>query len=172
MTSAPPPIVPFESGAHDRSVFSCGADELDTYIRHQASQDAKRNLTRVFAAVADGEVVGFYTLSAASLACGELPSAQARKLPRYPVPVVLIGRLAVDRRWQGRELGAHLLIDALVRTALASESVGVHGIIVDARDDDAARFYRKYGFISLNAGRRLILPLATVRKMMAGAPLP
>jgi hypothetical protein len=88
----------FDSKAHDRTAFSCGAPELDRYLREHASQDIKRDIARVFVAVRPEAttVCGYYSLSATSFQRDELPAEQAKKLPRYPVPAVLLGRLAVD----------------------------------------------------------------------------
>lgn len=164
-------VVPFDSKAHDRSVFSCGVPELDLYIRQQASQDVKRDVARVFVAV-NGEnalVAGYYSLSAASFGKNDLPAAEAKRLPHYPVPAVLLGRLAVDGACKGQGLGAWMLIDALNRIALASETLAVHAVIVDAIDENAAAFYQKYGFLRFpNTARRLFLPMATVRQLVFG----
>ena len=92
------PIVPFDSKVHDRTAFSCGAPELDRYIRRFASQDVKRDIARVFVALdrESGAVAGYYGLSAASFRRDTLPADIARRLPHYPVPAVLLDRLAVD----------------------------------------------------------------------------
>ena len=91
---------------------------------------------------------------------------QARKLPRYPVPAVLLGRLAVDRTAQGSGLGEFLLMDAMCRTLLATQVMAVHAMVVDAKDASAARFYRKYGFLAFpNNTQRLFLPMATIRQL-------
>ena len=165
-------VQPLDSKAHDRSAFSCGAPELDRYIRDLASQDVKRDVARVFVAVdpdSAATVLGYYGLSAASFQREGLPADQARRLPRYPVPAVLLARLAVDERAQGRGLGAHLLMDALDRVHIASGTIAVHAVVVDARDDAAVAFYRKYGFIRLARDRRrLFLPMATIRKLVEG----
>ena len=144
--------------------FQCGQKPLDDYIQRYASQDVRRNLARVFVATPATEpqrLAGFYTLSAGSVACTDLPQAMARKLPRYPVPVALVGRLAVDSVSQGKGLGSILLADACQRVAAAATVLAVAGIIVDAKDATAAAFYRHYGFVPLpgNPGR-LLLPAA------------
>ena len=149
---------------HDRSRFDCGSEHLNRYIRLQASQDARRRVSRVFAAVPKGssEVVGFYTLSAASIERTSLPTSVARRLPRYPVPVALIGRLAVDRRRRGRGLGSALLADAFRRVIRASEALAIYAVIVDAKDAQAQAFYERFGFIRLpDTGRRLFYPMTT-----------
>lgn len=170
MTAAPSSwrVLAFDGKAYDRTAFSCGASELDRYIREHASQDIKRDVARVFVAVRpEAKVVcGYYSLSATSFLRDELPLEQARKLPRYPVPAVLLGRLAVDRSAQRAGLGEFLLMDAMYRTLLATQVMAVHAMVVDAKDASAARFYRKYGFIAFpNNTQRLFLPMATIRQL-------
>lgn len=164
-------IVPLDSEVHDRAAFSCGAPALDRYIREHASQDVKRDVARVFVALQAGAptVCGYYSLSAASFQRDNLPADRAKRLPRYPVPAVLLGRLAVDHGMKGKGLGAFLLMDALNRVLLATQTLAVHAVIVDAKDDTAAAFYRKYGFIPFTGeGRRLFLPMATIRQLADG----
>ncbi|MFZ1416212.1 MAG: GNAT family N-acetyltransferase [Defluviicoccus sp.] len=161
-------IVPLDSKAHDRAAFSCGAPELDRYIREHASQDVRRDVARVFVALLAGTptVCGYYSLSAASFQRDNLPADEARRLPRYPVPAALLGRLAVDDGMKGRGVGTFLLMDALNRVLLATQTLAVHAVIVDARDDAAGGFYRKYGFLPFTGeGRRLFLPMATIRTL-------
>ena len=153
---------------HDRSRFRCGSEALDRYLRRQASQDARRKVSRVFVAVPDtpAEVAGFYTLSAGSVERETLPQSVMRRLPRYPVPVALLGRLAVDRRWRGQGLGSALLIDALRRVCHASEALAVYAVVVDAKDERAQAFYERFGFIALpGAVRRLFLPMRTLERL-------
>jgi GNAT superfamily N-acetyltransferase len=162
-------IVPLDSKAHDRQAFWCEAPEIDRYIRDHASQDVKRDIARVFVALQPGvpAVRGYYSLSAASFQRDNLPADQAKRLPRYPVPAVLLGRLAVDHGEKGKGLGTFLLMDALNRTLLATQTLAVHAMIVDARDDAAAAFYRKYGFVPFSGeARGLFLPMGTVRKLV------
>lgn len=171
MTRARAPwlIESLDSKAHDRAAFSCGAPELDRYIRELASQDVKRDVARVFVALQAGAptVCGYYSLSAANFQRYELPADKAKRLPRYPVPAALLGRLAVDDGMKGKGLGAFLLMDALNRLLLATQTLAVHAVIVDAKDDAAAAFYRKYGFIPFAGGaRRLFLPMATIRRLV------
>jgi ribosomal protein S18 acetylase RimI-like enzyme len=137
-------------GRHDRSAFSCGQPDLDEWYRRRAGQDEKRNVARVFVAVDDGlGVVGFYSLSSYTLALTDLPEEIARKLPRYDaIPAALIGRLARDVRARGRGVGELLLADAVRRILGAGRSVAVFAIVVDAKDERAADFYRGFGFRS------------------------
>jgi GNAT superfamily N-acetyltransferase len=162
-------IAPLAAG-HDRQAFSCGAEPLDRYLQTQAAQDVRRHIANCFVAspLQGNAVAGYYTLSAASIPMTDLPEALARKLPRYPVlPAALIGRLAVDRLWQGRQLGAALLFDAIARAIRADAAV--FALIVDAKDEAAARFYGHYGFEAFSGrAKRLFLPVATARRVVEG----
>lgn len=154
--------------AVDVGGFSCGSAPLDEYIRRYASQDVRKNVARVFTATPDDQpqcLAGFFTLSAGSVNCNELPPTLARKLPRYPVPVALIGRLAVDTQFQGQGLGAILLADACHKVAHASAVLAVAGLVVDAKDQAAADFYSHFGFSPL-PGRpdRFLLPASLLPK--------
>jgi ribosomal protein S18 acetylase RimI-like enzyme len=158
------------AAVHDRQTFSCGAEPLDRYLRTQATQDVRRHIANCFVAspLQSNAVAGYYTLSAASIPMTGLPAEQARKLPRYPVlPAALIGRLAVDRRHQGQQLGAALLFDAITRAIRADAAV--FALVVDAKDEAAARFYRHHGFeaFSGRAGR-MFLPVATAARVVEG----
>lgn len=158
------------SGAHNRSRFVSGSAPLDRYLREQAPQDIKRRIATCFVAVdvETHDIVGFYTLTATSVALDALAPEMAKKLPRYPVmPAALLGRLAVSETFQGRGLGAALLADALLRTARVE--MGVFAMIVDAKDDAAQRFYEKHGFTLLvGEQRRLVLPIATALRALEG----
>ena len=149
------------SGEHDRSQFSSGSDALDRYFREQASQDIRRRIATCFVAVSTtaGDIAGYYTLTATSVALDALSPEVAKKLPRYPVvPAVLLGRLAVGQHRQGQGLGGVLLADALKRTARAE--LGVFAMVVDAKDEAAQRFYEHYGFMLLPGEKdRLCLPI-------------
>lgn len=146
---------------HDRASFSCGQPDLDNWFRFRASQDEKRNITRVFVAVDDDlGVVGFYSLSSLSLALDQLPEQLARKLPRYDaIPAALIGRLARDGRVRGQGVGELLLADAIQRVLGAGRSIAVFAIVVDAKDERAAAFYQSFGFqaFPLRADRLFLL---------------
>ena len=154
-------IGPLDAGA-DTAGFQCGQAALDEYIRRYASQDVRRNLARVFVASPVGDsrrLAGYFTLGAGSVDCRDLPASLARKLPRYPVPVALIGRLAVASECQGDGLGAILLADACHKVVQASAVLAVAGIIVDAKDASAARFYAHFGFVPMpGQSNRLVLP--------------
>jgi predicted N-acetyltransferase YhbS len=135
------------SGDADRKNFSCGIHELDVYLRHQAGQDAARGFATIISAYAESDpaIVGYYTLSAASIPLAALPEDRSKKLPRYRnVPAVLLGRLAVIKSMQGRHVGSLLLFDA-IRRACTSEPAWVV-FLVDAQNDCAVAFYEKFNF--------------------------
>lgn len=150
--------------AHDRRGFKSGAPALDRYFLAQAGQDMRRHLASCFVATEGHVVVGYYTLAATSLVLADLPANLQKRLPGYPhVPAALLGRLAVDRRNQGRRLGEHLLMDALARV-VASE-IAAYAVVVDAKPG-AEVFYQAYGFRPLTAdGRRLLLSVAEIARL-------
>jgi len=155
-------VAPLDGG-HDRAVFNSGSEPLDRYLREVVTQDIRRRVTACFVALTDGSrIAGYYTLASASLLLTDLPTKTAKKLPRYPtVPVVRMGRLAVDLAFKGQGLGGALLADALDR-AIRSE-IAAYALMVDAKDEAAAAFYRHHGFIALpGLPMTLFLPLATV----------
>ena len=148
----------------ETGTFQCGSEQLDSYIQRYASQDVRKNVARVFVATPESnpqELAAFFTLSAGSVSCADLPSALARRLPRYPLPVALIGRLAVDKKFQGKGLGSILLADACQKVLHASAVLAVAGIIVDAKDAQAIAFYEHFGFILLQGQTdRMMLPVS------------
>ncbi len=153
---------------HNRNTFTSGAEALDRYLRTQASQDARKHIAAPFVLVLpDGMVAGYYTLSATAVKLAELPAEVSRRLPRYPiVPATLLGRLAVDRRLQGRGYGRFLLADALFR-ALRSE-IASFAVIVEAKDDAARRFYERESFLPFpEMPMKLFLPMAGIEKLFA-----
>jgi ribosomal protein S18 acetylase RimI-like enzyme len=149
---------------HRREEFDCGEDVLNGYLRRYARQNHERNIARTFVAVdAQDRVLGYYSLSSASIEFESLPAAHAKRIPKYPVPAVRIARLAVDRTMQGKRFGGTLLADALRRILTASSEVAVKVILVDAKNESAVAFYRHYGFMELkDATKTLFLPIETV----------
>jgi GNAT superfamily N-acetyltransferase len=153
---------------HDRSAFDCGQPMLNEWLKDRAGQFDRRDLSRTFVATRPDEVlvVGYYAVSTHRVVYEALPAAEAKGLPRLDVPVVLIGRLAVDHTVQGQGLGALLLVDALRRSLQISEQVGIRAVEVDALDDAARSFYLKFGFRSLlDDPRHLFLPMHEIRKL-------
>jgi ribosomal protein S18 acetylase RimI-like enzyme len=135
---------------HERSAFDSGEPALNEFLKKLARQQQEKFVGRTFIAVLAGSkrVLGFYTLSAGSIAAQNMPTNLRRKLPKYPVPVARLGRLAVDISVEGRGLGSALLRDALLRAArIATTEMGIVAVVVDAKNDAAKTFYEKYGFI-------------------------
>jgi len=155
---------------HDRTAFYCGADALDRYLKQQARQDADKRVAAPFVAVnpPNTHVLGYYTLSASVVTLTDLPDELTRKLPRYPqLPVTLLGRLAVDQSARGQRLGEHLLLDALHRSLTHADEIAAMAVVVDAKDENAAAFYRHYGLIPLQAQpRRLYVPMRVVAQLL------
>ena len=163
MNSAPFRLAPLDT-THDRAAFDSGSEPLNRYLREQVSQDIRRRVAACFVALADdNRIAGYYTLASASLLLAELPASTGKKLPRYPtVPAVRMGRLAVDQALKGQGLGGALLADALDRAARSE--IAAFALMVDAKGEAAAAFYRHHGFIALpDSPLTLFLPLATVQ---------
>jgi len=153
---------------HDRSHFDCGHAQLNRYLAQQARQDVQRYVAATFV-LPDSEqrVRGFYTLSASRVALTALPAALAKKLPRYDyVPVTLLGRLAVDKTMWGKGIGQLLLVNALHRSLSSAKQVGAMAVVVDAKDEQAARFYRHFDFLPFQENPlRLFVPMQHIAQM-------
>ena len=153
---------------HDRAAFSSGVAALDTYIQRQARQDLERNLAAVFVLTSDGRTIaGFYTLSAHSIQATALPEELVKRLPRFPLPVTLLGRMAVSHTLQGQRLGEFLLMDALARAWRGSQQVASWAVVVDTKAG-ARDFYLKHDFAPLpSQPDRLFLTMNTIEKLFA-----
>jgi predicted GNAT family N-acyltransferase len=153
------------SADHDRGGFACGVPALDSYLQRQARQDVDRKLAAASILTTDGRTIAaFYTLSASSVYASELPEAYAKKLPRFPIPVTLLGRMAVSRSLQGLGLGEFLLTHAVASAVDASTRIASWAVVLDAKAG-ALAFYTRYGFLPLeHSTTRLFLPLSTARK--------
>lgn len=136
---------------HHREYFDCGEVELNDYLKRYASQDMKRNIGRTWVAISSNslDILGFFSLSMGAIEFHKLP--QARKLPRYPIPVARLTRLGVDKSVQGKGLGEYLLMAALKRCYDISQEIAMFGVVVDAKHEQAKKFYVKYGFEALTA---------------------
>jgi len=160
------PKIELLSKKHDRAVFSCGNDALDTYLKKRASQEAKKKIATTFV-MADKQtnaVIGYYTLSATSILLDDLPDQTSRRLPKYPqVPATLLARMAIDNRYQGRGYGELLIIDALRRSLQAATEVASYAVVVDVINEHARSFYRHYEFCAFPERKlRLFLPMRTI----------
>ena len=152
---------------HDRAAFSCGQESLDQYLKAQAGQATSKNLAAVFVLTPDGrKIAGYYTLSSYAVKLDEIPEEIARKLTRMQeIPATLLGRLARSVDFRGQRIGEVLLVDALNRALQNSVQVASWAVVVDAKDDQAADFYKRYGFIPFpNKPNRLFLPMNSIRK--------
>jgi len=161
-------IEAFDRRVHQRDAFDCGVEVLDRWLKQQASQYEKRGLARTYVLVTeqDRTVRGYYAIANHAVVFDALPPEQAKGLPQLDVPVVLLGRLAVDRGVQGQQLGELLLLDALRRAEYLAKKIGIRAVEVEAIDATAKRFYEKYGFIALaDDPHHFFLPINTVRKL-------
>ena len=154
--------------SHDRSSFDCGNLALNEWLQKRAGQWQRKELARCYVAVRKGElpVLGYYAISSHHVGYDALPADQAKGLPRIDVPVVLLGRLAVDNSVRGRGLGELLLIDALRRAEHLADGLGIRAVEVDAIDEAARRFYLKFGFTPLKDDpHHPFLTMRVIRKL-------
>lgn len=157
------------NSGHRKKEFSCGKALLNNYLLIQANQDAKRKLAACFVLI-DNEtklIKGYYTLSNNSIFSEIIPEKYRKKLPKSytSIPTTLLGRLAIDNRFQGKGIGKILLIDALLRCYEASKKMGSYAVVVDPLDEDALSFYAKYGFILLPDSGKIFLPMQTIKQL-------
>lgn len=159
---APPAAI---SPDHELSAFRCGNDALDDWLRYRALKSEGRS-ARTYVVARGGEVIGYYCLSTGAARRADVPSKLARNMPDT-VPLILIGRLAIDAKHHGKGLGAALLRDALRRSVQLAEIAGARAVIVHAIDESALAFYVKYGFTEFPTGTRaMFLPIETIVKAL------
>ena len=153
--------------SHEKAHFSCGKPMLDNYIQKQARQDVKAKVSTCFILSDDNkDIKGYYTLSYGSIPRSQLPESVVKQLPKYQdLPVTLLGRLAVDNKFQGQKQGKLLLPDALKRSFDATSNMGSMAVIVDPIDQEAVDFYTKFGFIQLPDSGRMFLPMLTIERL-------
>jgi GNAT superfamily N-acetyltransferase len=158
----------------DRNDFDSGAPALDEWLERQAGQAQRKRLATVWIASPPDDparILGYYSLAPWQIAFEECPDALRKRLPRYPIHVTLLARLAIATSAQGRGLGGVLLTDALKRTWQASKTVPVQGVIVHAMDDRAATFYRHHGFLTFpKDALHLFLPMGSVAALFSTMP--
>ncbi|RLA18443.1 MAG: GNAT family N-acetyltransferase [Gammaproteobacteria bacterium] len=130
---------------HEVSEFNCGNDTLNDWLIKRSLKNQKSGASRTFVICQNNQVVGYYALASGAVERMISPKPIARNMPE-PIPVMVLGRLAMDTRMQGQKLGAALLKDALLRTLFVSKNVGIRAILVHAISEDAKRFYLGYGF--------------------------
>ena len=158
------------NAAHDKTNFESGVPELDEYLKTQASQDVKRNLSSVFVlGDENGRIVGYYSISQYALTVEELPEQAGKKLPpKRKVACTLLGRLAVDRRYQRQGYGEALFFHALNKALAVSKEVASFAVVVDAKDEKTKRFYEKYDFLALkDMSLRLYIPMKGLEQKLS-----
>ena len=131
---------------HDTSGFDCGVDALNRFIKLYALQGQRAEVSQTYVAAVEGVVVGYHTLVVGNVFHDDAPDRLKKGIPRHPIPMILVARLAVDANWRGRGLGAALVVDAMRRTLEAADIAGVRALLVQAKDDAAQQFYRHLGF--------------------------
>jgi GNAT superfamily N-acetyltransferase len=150
---------------HDRSQFDCGVHSLNSYLKQYALQNQKKGMVRNYVTCRGMHVLGYYSLAYGSVAQSEAPAHLVKGIGKYPIPVMILARLAVDRREQRAGLGKALLKNSMLRTLQAAEIAGLRAIFVQAKDDVARQFYSKYGFIpSPGDPLQLFFPLGPLGK--------
>lgn len=151
------------SKEHKRSVFDCGVIELDEYLKKYALQNQKKKAARTYVVTQDNVVVGYYVLVYGGVLPADAPEILAKGMGKYPIPVIVLARLAVDVSQKGKGLGAALLKDALLRTIQASDIAGLRAMLVHAKDDAARAFYLKFGFLPSPTNEyHLFLPISEI----------
>ncbi len=164
-------FVELDKTVHDRKAFDCGVEELNVFLREQAARHREAGISLTMVLPAKGElstICAYYTLSHTQIERQTLPVTMAKKLPRYPVPVLLIAQLAVSAERQGQGLGKVTLVRALRHCHDINAHLPSHAVVVDARDDTVRDFYAQYGFHPLDTHRRrtrLFLPMKTVGQL-------
>jgi GNAT superfamily N-acetyltransferase len=155
---------PLDEG-HDTSSFDCGVEALDTYLKRFALQSQKREGARTYVVLDANRVVAYYTIVFGGIKWKDAPEHVRKGLGKYPIPILLLARLAVDKRFAGRGLGNSLLLDALQRALAASEIAGLRAVVVDAKDDAAKHFYENRGFRSWPVGgNRLFVTIPELKR--------
>ncbi len=154
---------------HKKKEFFCGNNKLDNYLQKQANQDIKRKLSACFVPKDETSnlLKGYYTLANNSIPQDLIPIQLQKKLPKSYIanPTTLLGRLAIDNRFQGKGIGKLLLIDALKRSYEISKSLGSFAVVVDPIDKNAENFYNKYGFIKLPTSGKMFLPMNAIKTL-------
>ncbi|WP_438711296.1 GNAT family N-acetyltransferase [Aquimarina muelleri] len=157
--------------SHKREGFECGKEQLDNYLKKQASQDMKKQLAACFVVTEEENkeniVKGYYTLSNAGIPRDLVPLKYQKRFPKSydSIPATLLGRLARDISYAGQGIGEFLLLDALYNAYVASKKIGSFAVVVDPIDDKAIKFYEKYGFILLPDSEKMFLPMKTVNQL-------
>lgn len=148
--------------------FDCGREELNRYLLRYAWQNQQAGASQTYVGMAGDAIAGFYTLAVGQVTGEEAPERLTKGLARRPIPIMLLARLAVDRRWHGQGVGKALLRDAIERTLQAADIAGIRAFAVHAKDEEARRFYEHFDFVpSPTDPLHLFVLLKDVRRMTA-----
>lgn len=148
--------------------FTCGQPELDRFLTRHALQAQQAGSSLTYVALSDNKVVGFYSLVVGEVRHADAPERVVKGMPRHPIPLMVLARLAVHSDWQGRRIGAGLLLDALMRTLQAADIGGIRALAVHAKDEPAAAFYQHFGFVPSPTDKRHLFMLIKDIRTMAG----
>lgn len=155
-----------DTSFHDRESFDCGKSQLNDYLKKIASQDAKKYYSKTFVATTEVEsknILGYYSTSGSIIEFENIPQNLSKRLPKYPAPCMLIGRLAVDKQMQGKKLGETLLMHALKKAVRVNSEMAIFAVRVDALDEEAKKFYLRYDFVPFKDKElSLLLPMKTI----------
>jgi len=152
---------------HKIEGFDCGRDELNRYLLRYAWQNQQAGAAQTYVGLVEDSVIGYHTLDVGQVSREEVPERLAKGLARHPIPIMLLARLAVDRRWHGQGVGKALLKDAMQRTLQAADIAGIRAFAVHAKDEEARNFYLNFDFIpSLSDPMHLFVLLKDVRKII------
>lgn len=166
-------IEPLDRSRHDRAGFRSGVDRIDNYLRNTAARHHAEDFSKTYVAVESPspEILGFYSLNPHAIEVSSLPAELQKKMPRHPtIPAIYLATLAVNLGLQSRGLGSYLMGDFLRRCVDIADRAGGHFVVLDAINGDAARLYRRIGFVDLPDHRpRMIMNVAKVRKAVAAA---
>jgi len=154
---------------HAVEAFDCGDEQLNKYLLRYAWQNQQAGASQTYVGVVGDAIIGFHTLAMGQVMYDDAPRRLTKGLARHPVPLVLLARLAVDRRWQNQGVGKALLKDAMLRTLQAADIAGVRALAVHAKDDEARRFYEHFDFVpSPSDPMHLFVLLKDVRRLVSG----
>jgi GNAT superfamily N-acetyltransferase len=154
---------------HRVEAFDCGREELNRYLLRCALQNQQAGAAQTYVGLVDDDVAGYYSLAVGHVAREEAPERLTKGLARHPVPIMLLARLAVDRRWQGQGIGKALLKDAMLRTLQAADIAGIRALAVHAKDELSRSFYQEFDFISSPTDpMHLFVLLKDVRRIVSG----
>lgn len=149
---------------HAVEEFTCGQPELDRFLIRHALQAQQMNSSQTYLGLSDQTIIGYYTIVAGEARHTDAPERLVKGMPRHPIPLLVLARLAVHNNWQGRGFGAGLLLDALGRTLQVADIIGVRALAVHAKDSSATAFYRHFGFApSPTDNRHLFMLIKDIR---------